>query len=404
MQKVKVKIPKKKYEPEVDNKNDAGGLPQIQYDENGDPISTPECPVDVEGMKKMKKHMEELEAKTKEHQGRMIMWSTPMVLRVRGRKNNDAVLHIASLTFLCVNGNDEFFTLTRNFLLENPVEGELLKNLDIHFDNLTTNVKICVDQIINRSKCYISEFDFQIDDPNTKVVKLPCYDSSTSEETIFELTVDSYMGMKYIEDMIYRCAVGEDAFFNFATLISSKGDFSIGFWDIQEIDGIIALTSGQRVPRGIFKKIKYFFSKGKGTDQLAVVIKARRRPPKPAPRYEYSPLDTEEEHENKRVKAEAESQREWDSMEDEEVTLMMPYDADGVFYKKDKFKGMTIELMENAYYGTEMQFYTTLTNYNCKIGDKIYTAMRGKNKQGQVYSFLIDEENMKKLNKLIEEF
>ncbi|MBR6289176.1 MAG: hypothetical protein IKR19_07575 [Acholeplasmatales bacterium] len=405
MQKVKIKLPKKKYEPEATSSNEAGGgLPQIQYDENGDPISTPECPVDVEGMKKMKALMEKVTAETREHESRMIMWATPMVLRVRGRKNNESVLHIASLTFLCVNGLNEFLTITRNFLLEDVMEGEILKDLDLHFDNLSTNVKICVDQIINRSKCYISEFDFQIESPDTKVVKLPCYDSKTSEETIFELTTDSYMGLKYIEDMIMRCAVDETHFLNFTTLISSKGDFSVGFFEIQQIDGIIALTSGERSPRGLINKIKSLFTRSKGTDQLAVVIKARRRPPKPAPRYEYSPLDTEEEHNNKTIKAEAESQREWDAMEDDEVTLIMPYDADGVYYKKSKFKGMTIELMENAYFGADIQYYTTITNYNCNIGGKNYVALRGKNKPGQVYNFLIDDDNMKKLNKLIEEY
>lgn len=404
MQKVKIKIPKKKPEEVASNNEGASGLPQIQYDENGDPISTPECPVDVEGMKKMKAHMEQLTKETMEHQARMIMWATPMALRVRGRKNNNSALYIASLTFLCVDGCDNFFTVTRNFLLENVMENEALKELDLHIDNLGTNIKICVDQIINRSKCYVSEFDFQIHSVEDKVIYLPCYESGSGEEKVFELNADCYMGLKYIEDMIYRCAVGEDTFFNFATLIASKGAFSTGFFEIQDIDGVIALASGKRTPRGFFAKIKSIFSKDKGSDNLAVVIKGRRRPPKPWPQYDGNPTYDAETRARKDKEAEEKAQREWEAMEDDEVTLMMPYSTDGVFYKKDKFKGMTIELMENAYYGTEEQYSTTLTNYNCVIGGKNYTALRGKNKAGDVQIFLLDDDNMAKLNKLIEEF
>ena len=401
MQKVQIKIPKK--QEDITN-NSGARTSQIQYDENGDPISTSDAPIDVEAFKAMQAHMDQLTKETMEHQARMIMWATPMALRVRGKKNNGAALYIASLTFLCVDGCDNFFTVTRNFLLDDLLENEALKDLDLHIDNMGTNIKICVDQIINRSKCYVSEFNFRIDDINDKVIYLPCYESATGEEKIFEINADCYMGLKYIEDMIYRCAVEENTFFSFATLIASKGAFSTGFFEIENIDNIVALTSGQRTPRGFFNKLKRLFSKDKGSDNLAVVIKGRRRPPKPLPQYDRNPSFDEETMAQKDREAEEKAQREWEAMEDEEVTLMMTYSTDGVFYKKDKFKGMTIELMENAYYGSEEQYSTTLTNYNCEVGGKNYTALRGKNKEGNIYIFLLSEENMAKLNKMIEEF
>ena len=78
----------------------------------------------------------------------------------------------------------------------------------------------------------------------------------------------------------------------------------------------------------------------------------------------------------------------------------------GKDYPDSKFKGDTIDTIQNKYYGDSDQFVSTLTVEDTRLlgVDKQFMMVRAKNKNHKVYVFLLDVSATEKITKLIEAY
>lgn len=301
----------------------------------------------------------------------IIKWATPIALNIIEKETNNSSMKIASLTFFCMNENNTFLTINRNFIIDMEEEEEFLSFLDLHMDNIVTNLKICIKQIINNCPCYVSEFNFKIKEDNKKIVCFDAANSKTGEIRNFKINLDVFMSLSYIEDMIYNCEVENDLFFTIATVIGSKAESGTELFIVDTIQSIIAVTSGIRASTEKLHAIKEIFI-NEPTEKLAVVLDVIAK-------------DT--------------------SIREDVYTLMIPFTSKTA-YRKNKFKQMTIERMEEIYFGAPNQYSNTLMVNNVKIlnGEKSYTAFRTKNSLGKTKIFLIDSDTMDKIQEKIDNF
>ena len=288
-----------------------------------------------------------------EDKSNIIKTVTPFTIVSREKNGKN----VATLSFLCLDGNDELFTLNRNYVLDEE-DNEIIKLIDFHVECMYPNAIICNQLITNHLPCYISDFKFEVENLKDNRVFLNATETRKMTVKKFEFDPEVYAALNFIDDYIFGEDIENDYDLRLATAIGSKENDNVEFFVIDSIDNITSMVSIDTHSNNIFDKIKDVFSKDESTS-IGLVFRASRFISK---------------------------------AERETISLLTPFDI-GVVLDKSKFKGDTIKSLQENYYGDSDQYVSTLIADESRIYgiDKEYLMIRGKNKNGIIKIFLLDQ-------------
>ena len=295
-----------------------------------------------------------------DEKARTIRSATPYIINTNKKDN----MTIATLSFLCVLENDKIITICRNFLIHDEDEEDILKLIDFHADSEFINNKICYNFIAKYLPSYFSAFNFKANPKEDKnLVTLECVNITNRSEMInFRMTSETYVCMSFIDDYVFKGEVENTYDLSLATVAGSKKNDNIEFFVVESVEDIISMVSTAQKPKGL-DALKNLFSKDENTG-IGIVFRVSRT------------VDGNKET----------------------VSILTPFDI-GVSLDKSKFKGDTIESIQENYYGDADQYVSTLLIDEVHLYDidKDYMVIRGKNKSGKYYVFLLDNNMKQKL-------
>lgn len=302
----------------------------------------------------------------KQDMSHIIKTVTPFI--INSREKNGRI--IGTLTFLCLDGNDELITLNRNYILNDEDENDILKLIEFHVDSMYSNAIICGQLVMNHLPCYISDFKFEVENTSDNRVFLNATETRDNSIKRFEFTPEVYSALNFIDDYIFKEEIENDYDLRLATAIGSKENLDSKFFVVNNIDSIISMVSTDRKPEGLFGKIRDVFDKEVSTS-IGIVFKA-------------TGISDETS---------------------ETVSLLTPFDI-GVSFDKSKFKGDSVEDLQNNYYGDSDQYVATLIADESRLYgiDKEYMMIRGKSKDGKVKIFLLDSSIKEQLIHMIKDY
>lgn len=282
--------------------------------------------------------------------------------------------YISTLAFLCRDMNDKLVTICRNFELKDKEEQELLDVIPFHNNN--ANFINDTMNYINLTKylpSYISDFKFYVEeryntDNNPIVYTYATKFGDISKEKIrIDIDAEVYAAMNFIDSYVFD-GIENEYDLNLAVSVGYKNDHVAKFFLVDSIEDIISIAPTVRQPKGI----KKLFKKAEIGTGIALVLKI-----------------------NKFIS----------NTEKEVVSLLTPFDT-GIVFEESKFRGSSIESLEEKFYGDSDQYVSTLIVNTTRLHgiDKEFMTIRGKNKDGQVRIFLFDTTIVDKLIKMIEEY
>lgn len=318
------------------------------------------------------------EIEDKQDNSNVIKTVTPFVINSR-EKGNEMV---ATITFLCINGEDELLTINRNYMLSKE-EDELLQSIPFHVGSMFSNAIICEQIILNNLPCYISDFKFEVEDIHNNEVFLDCVETRKNTERRFKFNSEVYAALNFVDDYIFKEDIDNDYDLRLAIAIGSKVNENVEFFLVDNIESIVSMVSTDKAPTGFIEKIKSIFVKREPTTNIGLVFRVARTVDK---KYE--------ENDATIIK-----------QEKEVVSILTPFDI-GVVFDSDKFKGDTIEQLQEKYYGDSDQYVSTLIVDEARLHgiDKEYMMIRGKTKDGITRIFLLDSTMRENLIHMIKSY
>jgi hypothetical protein len=292
---------------------------------------------------------------------------TPFVINSR-HKNGSIV---ATVTYLCLTENDSLLTLNRNFIVSEE-DDELLKLLDFHVESMYPNAIICNMLITNHLDSYISEFDFIVDEIEKNEVRLSAINIKSKVNVNLVFNPEVYSSLNFIDNYLFKEDIDNDYDLRLAVAIGSKENESAEFFVVDSIDSIVSMVSTDTEPTSFIDKLKNVFNKEDPSTSIGVVFKATR----------FISSDKKET-----------------------VSILTPFDI-GVSFSPEKFRGMTVEELQEKYYGDSDQYVATLITDNSRLHgiDKEYMMIRGKSKDGLSKIFLLDSSIKEELKHKIEDY
>lgn len=310
--------------------------------------------------------IKEIEAKEPEVDLKSITIKTATPFIINTNKSPNSGKDIATLTFLCVLEDENIITISRNYILDTEDDKDAVECIDFHADNEFVNNKICYNFIAKYLPAYFSTFKFKVDDLSDygnkhNLVTLECINITDKSKTVeFRMNTEIFCSMAFIDDYIFNGEIENEHDLQLATVVSSKINNDIEFFVVEEINNIISMVSTKKKPKGL-DIIKDIFNNESHTG-IGVVFRVTRT----------QKNDNKEDYK-------------------ETVSLLMPFDI-GEELDKSKFKGDTVESLEQNYYGDADQYVGTLLidEWHLEGVDKSYMIIRGKTKNGTTRVFLLD--------------
>ena len=287
-------------------------------------------------------------------------------------------IDVGTIYFLCKDGDDKLFIIMRNYILDS--EEDKMSILDLPFyhdyDEEFASGKI-VNSLLNQClDTYVSGMEFSVDDSFKKSsnpsVYLKASSISTKEEVTIKMTADIFSCMAFIDSYIFD-KVDNEHDLTLATVAGSKLiDTFVDFFVVDKIESIISMAPAEvHVKRKGLAKL--FGAKNKKYNTtLGIVLKVSR----------------------------------YISNDEREIAhILTPFDV-GVEYDESKFRGNTIDNIQNNYYGDSDQYVGTLMISNIRLlgVDKEYMVIRGKSKDKRVKIFLFDSSVQQELKSLIDRY
>lgn len=282
--------------------------------------------------------------------------------------------YISTLAFLCRDMNDNLITLCRNFELDDKEEQELLDVIPFHNNNANfINEKMNYMNLTKYLPSYMSDFKFYVEEgynvDNNPIVYTYATQFGDMNKDKIRINIDAevYAAINFIDSYVFD-GIENEYDLNLAVSVGYKNDHVAKFFLVDSIEDVISIAPTVRQPKGI----KKLFKKAEIGTGIALVIKI-----------------------NKFIS----------NIEKEVVSLLTPFDA-GTVFDENKFKGSSIESLEEKFYGDSDQYVSTLIVNTTRLYgiDKEFMTIRGKNKDGQVKIFLFDTTMVDKLIKMIEEY
>ena len=286
--------------------------------------------------------------------------------------NEKSKKKIATIYFLCRDEDDKLFIIDRNLILESEEDALMIESLPFTEDleNDFVSNKILTRSLNAYLPAYIIDMKFYINDGFEKDSNPTLYtygvNVNTKENIKIKMSADIFACMAFVDSYIFD---GVDCEYDLAlaTVAGSKIiDPPAEFFLIDKIESIVSMANAVvNKKKGFFD---FFKKKDLGTT-VGIVLKLNR----------FISKD-----------------------EKETVSLLTPFDV-GVTFDESKYRGKTIEQIQDEYYGDSDQYVATLNITNIRLYgiDKEYMIIRGKNKDKKVKLFLFDASMKEELNHLI---
>ena len=286
--------------------------------------------------------------------------------------------HVATIYFLCKNKDNNLFVLMRNYILDS--EEEILSIQALPFaqdDDIDFASRKIVNNMLNTClDTYVIDMKFHVDEGFDKIanpdVWLEANKLSTKEEVKIKMTADIFSCIAFIDSYIFE-GIDNEHDLTLATVAGSKViDSSVDFFIVDKIESIVSMAPAEvKVKRKGLAKL-FGLKKVKYDTTLGIVLKVSKY---------------------------------INNNEREVAQILTPFDV-GVQFDESKFRGNTIDNIQDKYYGDSDQFVGTLMITNIRLYgiDKEYMIIRGKTKDKKVRLFLFDSSTQQELRHLIDTY
>ena len=300
-------------------------------------------------------------------------------LDITTHEDDEKKLYFATLNLLATTSDDTTIIVSKNYYANDSLDLEFAKLNPLCVEDQFCNRNITDHVLFGHLPRILTELEFSVNEDYAtnenpivsclgRRIDIENPVSADHTDTKLEFTAESYAAVTFLDDYIMA---GDSNEYNLsmATCVGSKyPDEPVTFFKTDDITSIATMCRAEKKDTNPFKKL---FHREKNTS-IGLVINCMR----------YKP--------DKSI---------------ETVSLLTTFDI-GKDYPDSKFKGDTIDTIQNKYYGDSDQFVSTLTVEDTRLlgVDKQFMMVRAKNKNHKVYVFLLDVSATEKITKLIEAY
>ena len=300
-------------------------------------------------------------------------------LDITTHEDDEKKLYFATLNLLATTSDDTMIIVSKNYYANDSLDLEFTKLNPLSVEDQFCNRNITDHVLFANLPRILTELEFSVDEDYAtnenpivsclgRRIDIENPVSADHTDTKLEFTAEAYSAVTFLDDYIMA---GDSNEYNLsmATCVGSKyPDEPVTFFKTDDITSIATMCRAEKKDTNPFKKL---FHREKNTS-IGLVINCMR----------YKP--------DKSI---------------ETVSLLTTFDI-GKDYPDSKFKGDTIDIIQDKYYGDADQFVSTLTVEDTRLlgVDKQFMMVRAKNKNHKVYVFLLDVSATEKITKLIEAY
>ena len=300
-------------------------------------------------------------------------------LDITTHEDDEKKLYFATLNLLATTSDDTMIIVSKNYYANDSLDLEFTKLNPLSVEDQFCNRNITDHVLFANLPRILTELEFSVDEDYAtndnpvvsclgRRIDIENPVSADHTDTKLEFTAEAYSAVTFLDDYIMA---GDSNEYNLsmATCVGSKyPDEPVTFFKTDDITSIATMCRAEKKDTNPFKKL---FHREKNTS-IGLVINCMR----------YKP--------DKSI---------------ETVSLLTTFDI-GKDYPDSKFKGDTIDIIQDKYYGDADQFVSTLTVEDTRLLgiDKQFMMVRAKNKNHKVYVFLLDVSATEKITKLIEAY
>lgn len=263
---------------------------------------------------------------------------------------------IASLFYIAKSKSGITFALYTSYLLEDEYEVEQIKhNYPFHVDNNFASFRVAQNMIINSYDIFVTDFKFtyneDIKDYKFSIKALRQDKDGVHETVQFNMISDVFASIKYIDSYAYDIAIN---------------NHELSLASITATDDVPNTNPTRMV---VVEKIDRIVAMAQIKDSTTCGV-------------EYI-AKTED---------------------DEKYTILSVFNLGEKFHKK-KFKGMTVDKINNTYLREADQYMQMFSDF-CKFEniDKEYLIVKGRNKDNSTRMFMMDTTVRTELQSLIGEY
>ena len=289
------------------------------------------------------------------------------------RKEGEKTQTVANVTYLCRDEFNGLFIISRVFCVNDELEELAFESLP--FSSFDSD---CITQKIERYwlNChlprYTTNFQFYSTDDYSQIYTYGIR-ASTGKKYKIKMSNEVFMGLLYLDKYPLEDDSDNEHDLSLAILNTSKAlKQDAEFYKINKVEILeMADATCQEEPTTFFDKLKNKFSRNElvSTD---IAVKFRL--------YNYNNPE-------------------------ESIQLLAPFDV-GVVFDDEKYKGTTLESIQENYLKDADQYVANLTVFEAKLYgvDKTYMIIRGENKNKEVKLFLIDDILKEQINTMINNY
>lgn len=300
-------------------------------------------------------------------------------LDITTHEDDEKKLYFATLNLLATTSDDTMIIVSKNYYANDSLDLEFARLNPLSVEDQFCNRNITDHVLFANLPRILTELEFSVNEDYAtnenpivsclgRRIDIENPVSADHTDTKLEFTAEAYSAVAFLDDYIMA---GDSNEYNLsmATCVGSKyPDEPVTFFKTDDITSIATMCRAEKKDPNPFKKLLH---REKNTS-IGLVINCMR----------YKP--------DKSI---------------ETVSLLTTFDI-GKDYPDSKFKGDTIDIIQDKYYGDADQFVSTLTVEDTRLlgVDKQFMMVRAKNKNHKVYVFLLDVSATEKITKLIEAY
>ena len=300
-------------------------------------------------------------------------------LCIKNRKNEEGI-NVATLTILAADTNDNVFTLNRNYILDNPTDEETIKKIDFHLDNMFINMKSVNSLLLTTVPCYMTDLEFDIHSFDDNEACICVLDAATKTKKTYSMNPEIFTALTFIDSYIVNGEAATDTTKRDLSIMSTSA-VKPGDAYMYPVDMVVGVQGiANTIPEKPEKKKSLFGLKKNSTDDvadntcIAVAFKVKRMPTT-------------------------------DDSIIEDCSILTTFDI-GLKFTEDKYKGNTVESLQETYYGEDNQFVSTTLIENASIQNsgRKFMLIRARNEAGDIRVFLLGNDVIKELINMIKNY
>lgn len=279
----------------------------------------------------------------------------------------------ATVSFICRTTDNDLITLNKSYRVTTDEQEMFMECTGLMEDNDEDFIgKIILNRtLINYLPTYNSSFNFATEedfdkDENPHFVLTDCKSGATGEVVTVRMSTNIASAIMFIDSYLTDDVINEHDLMLAATVGSKVEESPAEVFVVDHVDSIVAMAGAEVDYDESTNPFKRFFNKifKKGKTKaiydttVGLVAKVSR----------FKDKDTKENY-----------------------FVLIPFNV-GTSFSEEKFRGKTIQSIQQEYFGDADQYVSTLTIPSSHLYgvDKDYMVLRAKNKDKKLKIFLID--------------